>query len=457
MGSTRRLPYTGIVLTSGLLLLGGVGFGLWAVDRLASRLVDRFAPVLERTLSGPLGHPVRFGAYAGLRPWGIALGESGILPSATDRSEISIESIVAQVDPVASLRNWQPVIKLRFKGAQASLRRSQDGRYWIPGKQIIQGNLPRITLLYDFDRPAQISFAPIDQTLRLSSRGSVVLGDRWFSGRANLQSLNGAGSVDLEARGRWDQPELLVRMRPDRVDLENLAMFTSAPADARVSGHINGDVRLRLKPGYIDCLGGVQLKALQFDTSSMPGPLRSDLLKLSCRDQRLELADSRLRLQDWSARASGSFTLNRSVDLAVGLRHAVRKDRINLRIDGPWALPRWRFTAGLELPADGPLQGPVQLVGQMTTPWTTPGSPQVRVDDLRVASRDLSMRLDGDLFPALSLRSRELTLRPEGWRMIPALSTALGSDASIQGRLAADGTLQDPSLQGFCHPTRRTE
>ena len=131
MGSARRIPSTGIALIGGVLLLGGAGFGLWALDRAARDLVDLVTPTLERNLAVPLGHPVQFGSYAGLRPWGIALGPSRILPTADDRSEVSLASIVVQVDPLASLRNWQPVIRLRLQGARAALRRSKEGQYWL--------------------------------------------------------------------------------------------------------------------------------------------------------------------------------------------------------------------------------------------------------------------------------------------------------------------------------------
>ena len=447
MGSAQRIPFTGIALTGGVLLLGGAGFGLWALDRAARDLVDRVTPTLERNLAGPLGHPVQFGSYAGLRPWGIALGPSRILPTADDRSEVSLASIVVQVDPLASLRNWQPVIRLRLQGARAALRRSKEGQYWLAGKRSMTGDLPRITLLYELEKPAEISVAPVNQSLRLFSRGSVVLGDRWFSGRAKLQSLDGGGSVNLEVRGRWDQPEIAVRMRPEQVDLGTLALFTSVPAETQVGGRLNGDLRLSLKSGQADCLGGLQLKGLQVEAPSLPAPFRSDLLKLSCRDRTVQLTDSRFQLKDWSALASGSVTVNHSIDLAVQLRHAKRKDNIDLRIDGPWTTPRWRFKAGFELPADAPIQGPVQLVGQVSTPWSRSGPPRVSVDDLNVAAQDLRLRLAGDLFPALSLQSRELVVSPGMWQSIPALNRTLGAKAPIEGRLAADGTLTNPSVR----------
>ena len=58
MRITRRnvLPIAG-----GVLLIGSGVVALHAMDRWAAAEVDRWRPTLERSLAGPIGHPIRIG------------------------------------------------------------------------------------------------------------------------------------------------------------------------------------------------------------------------------------------------------------------------------------------------------------------------------------------------------------------------------------------------------------
>ena len=75
--SSKRLKRWGLAGTfaalSGVLIWSGA-------DLLVGKTISRFSPQIEKTLSNSLGHPLKIGSYRGLRPWGIELGPTMLLP-----------------------------------------------------------------------------------------------------------------------------------------------------------------------------------------------------------------------------------------------------------------------------------------------------------------------------------------------------------------------------------------
>ena len=87
----RRWGLTGAFVAFG-------GFFIWSgADLLVGRTISRFSPQIEETLSNSLGHPLKIGAYRGLRPWGVALGRTKLLPGEKDSSSVNIWSPMAEV------------------------------------------------------------------------------------------------------------------------------------------------------------------------------------------------------------------------------------------------------------------------------------------------------------------------------------------------------------------------
>ena len=171
MVKTRRRAW----LVGGSFVLIGVGaVGFIALDRAAESTVGRFRPQLERALSAPLGHPLKIGPYKGLRPWGMALGPSRILPSAKDRSELSLEGLEVRLAPLASLRRLQPVVQLnaQVRGQLEANKRGGTGPLVFRAQ-----SRPPLGLQYRLADPALLRFGPQRQTLELRSQGSVLLGE----------------------------------------------------------------------------------------------------------------------------------------------------------------------------------------------------------------------------------------------------------------------------------------
>ena len=132
MGKTRRRTW---LVAGSFVLVGAGAAGLIALDRAAEGILSRARPSLERTLSGPLGHDVDLGPYEGLRPLGlgIAIGPSRILPSAADRSELSLAGLEVGLAPLASLRRLQPVLQITVHRLRGQLQANEVGRYWTFG------------------------------------------------------------------------------------------------------------------------------------------------------------------------------------------------------------------------------------------------------------------------------------------------------------------------------------
>ena len=206
----------------GVLLIGVGAWGLRAADTELRNALDRVRPELEMSLSRPLGHPVSIGAYEGLRPWGVSLGPTKILPTASDRSSVSLDGVTVGLDPLASLRQWQPVVQLKLRGLRADLQRNADGSFWKPGRTDGSKSLPKVELRYALEKPARIKFDSFDQPLVVESRGSVQLAEASFSTTSALRWRGQAGRIRLEGSGRWDRPTFSVRTRIERLKLQPL-------------------------------------------------------------------------------------------------------------------------------------------------------------------------------------------------------------------------------------------
>ena len=447
MGETRRIPWPGRRLSVGLLISGGVVAGCWGLDRAAAHLVTRWTPSVEAAISRPLGHPIQLGEYRGVLPWGVAIGRSRILPSDQDRSEVSVSGLTVRLDPLASLRHWKPVLRLHLEGAVARLSRNANGMYWIAGRGTPGSNPPRLDLRYSLGPAARIELAPSGQSLLVDGRFSQNLDARSFNTALRLRWSDQMGGLQLEGRGHWDRSRLDLRGRMDGLVLDRLTALVSSRDDLSVKGRLDGDLRLQWRDGRPDCSGNVRLRGLEVRTASLPDPLTTPQLALGCRDRTVSIARSRISSGDWTLDAVGDVVLQRSLDLRLRARRKGRDDDLDMRLDGPWAAPRWRLAGQLDLPERMNLEGPLQINAQLRLPWTKPADPQVQVDDLQLKAPGARLRLTGSAYPRLNLISRDLSLAPQLWSGFPALQTSLGQTGTISGKLMATGPLTSPSLQ----------
>ncbi|WP_186515065.1 translocation/assembly module TamB domain-containing protein [Synechococcus sp. A15-44] len=441
MGKTRRRAW----LAAGSVLLIGVGTaGFIALDRAAERSVSRFRPDLERALSGPLGHSLKIGPYEGLRPWGIALGSSRILPSAEDRSELSLAGLQVRLAPLASLRRLQPVLQITLHEVRGQFQANKEGRYWTFGSPGGQSALPRLGVQYRLADPAKLRFGPQRQTLELRSQGSVLLGEAFFSTESELRWVDGEGSLRLDGQGHWDRPSFRLRSRLERLSLQPLGAVVAPAQDLNASGKLQGDVQISWTGGALSCRGGIRLTGFKLAS------VNSRRLSVGCKGDELQLEPATLRFGSFEALASGSVALNKSFDLRADVRSTdvspANKDRLKLRITGPWGEPQWSADGQIQLPEAMGLRTTLKLDGQWRTPWLQPQQRAVLLDRLRFSAPGLRFGLAGTIGSDLALRSTELQVDPGFWSAVPSLQAGLGQTAPILGALDISGALTSPDL-----------
>ncbi len=441
MGKTRRRAW----LAAGSVLLIGVGTaGFIALDRAAERSVSRFTPNLERALSGPLGHSLKIGPYKGLRPWGIALGPSRILPSAEDRSELSLAGLQVRLAPLASLRRLQPVLQITLHKVRGQFQANKEGRYWTFGAPGGQSALPRLGVQYRLADPAQLRFGPERQTLELRSQGSVLLGEAFFSTESELRWVDGDGSLRLDGQGHWDRPSFGLRSRLERLSLQPLGAVVAPAQDLNASGKLQGDVQISWTGGALSCRGGVRLTGFKLAS------VNSRRLSVGCKGDELQLEPATLRFGSFEALASGSVALNKSFDLRADVRSTdvspANKDRLKLRITGPWGEPQWSADGQIQLPEAMGLKTTLKLDGRWRTPWLQSQQRAVLLDRLRLSAPGLRFGLAGTIGSDLALRSTELQVDPGFWSAVPSLQAGLGQTAPILGALDISGAPTSPDL-----------
>ena len=441
MGKTRRRAW----LAAGSVLLIGAGTaGFIALDRVAERSVSRFRPDLERVLSAPLGHSLKIGPYNGLRPWGVAIGPSRILPSAEDRSELSLAGLEVSLAPLASLRRLQPVLQITLHKVRGQFQANEEGRYWTFGAPGGQSSLPRLGVQYRLADPAKLRFGPQRQTLELRSQGSVLLGEAFFSTESELRWVDGEGSLRLDGQGHWDRPSFRLRSRLDRLNLQPLGAVIAPAQDLDVAGKLQGDVQISWTGGALGCRGGIRLTGLKLAS------LNSRRLSVGCKGEQLKLEPATLRFGSFEALASGTVALNKSFDLQADVRSTdvspANTDGLKLRIKGPWEEPQWSADGQIQLPEAMGLKTALKLEGQWRTPWRQPQQRAVLLDRLRLSAPGLRFGLAGTIGSDLDLRSTELQVDPGFWSAVPSLQAGLGQSAPIRGAVDVSGALTSPDL-----------
>ena len=443
MREARRLSRSLILISSAAVGVGSV-LAVQTLDRTAEDVLDSFRRPLERSIGAALGHPITIGPYQGLRPWGVALGETTVAPTPTDRSSIKLKGLSVHLDPLASLRQWQPVLRLKLQGLDVALDRQADGRYWRFGQVPQDGDVPPdLDLRFELAQPARIRLTPSGDEIQLTSRGSVQIAQQRFSAISRLSWLGRASSLDLEAKGRWDRPELVLSSRLRSLDLARLEAVLPGPDGTGLAGLASGDLAIQWTPSRFNCQGELKVKDLELRHTTLPDPLGSSAVGLTCRGDRLSLNRSRFRMGDWRADARGSVQLDGPVDLRINVASLKRKDRAQLQLDGPWSNPRWRVAGVVTVPE---LDGPLRVQGQLRTPWIDPKARQIQVQTALLTSPGLRLNVEGTIDEQIDLRSRELSLAPSLWQRWPALKQTLGETSDISGALRASGSLASPAL-----------
>ena len=444
MRAARRIPLPWLLIGSSAAAGVAVAGGLQLLDQSAVRLVSQLREPLQASLSSSLGHAVEFGPYRGLRPWGFAVGPSEARSTAQDPSSLHLDELQVRFNPMASLRQWRPVVELHLQGLEARLHRQDDGRFWRFGTPSASAEpLPDMDLRFVFPSPARVELVTTGERLLLESRGSVQLRQARFAGVGRLRWADRKGGVQVDVDGRWAQPELALTTRLDDLDLSRLVPLIPLPQGLAVSGTARGDLGVQWRAGELKCHGALRLNQLELRGGPLPQSLQSSEVGFDCLKDRLVVRPSAFRSGSWRARTAGVVRLSRSLDLRVDLSADGTKDRLTLALDGPWSNPRWLVDGRLSVPQ---WPEPLQLKGAFRTPWLDPERRFIQVTDARLEAPGLRVQLAGRLGRNSDLRSRELRLSAPLWQSQPALKRILGEAAPLTGQLRLTGPFIAPDL-----------
>ncbi len=297
--SSKRLKRWGLAGT--FVALGGVL--IWSgADLLVARTISRFSPQIEKTLSDSLGHPLKIGSYKGLRPWGVELGPTRLLPGIKDSSAVNISNLTIKFAPFASLFNWQPVAIFNPKGTEITLIKNDTGSFWV----VPQNDNPKkinLQLKFNLKEPTRIVFNSGDTTLLAKGNLSLNLGKKKLYGAINLDSKK-QGSLYLAGKGYWDGIEFQTKVKINKLSLAIFEGIFGNNSNIITKGNINGSLNLGVKKGLIRCKGDLFLDNLTLKGGPLIDTLSTNNSKIKCDNNKFNLIDSNWNYGYWDISTS---------------------------------------------------------------------------------------------------------------------------------------------------------
>ena len=300
-GSHRRLA---LPLLVALALAAGASAGLWWGDRQLRRSYGRARTELERQLGRLLGHPLRLGTYRGIGWGGLELGPTRLGPGPLDSSTAEVAGLSVTLDPLASLRQRQPVLHIGLRDARVTLRRNARGQYWRLGPAPA-GKPPRLDLRFRFMGTARVRVEPAGVEAAVSGRMRLQPALRRLELRAQVAPSAG-GRLDVAVKGGWNPARWQVDLQGHRLPLVPLQRLVQLPG--RLNGESGGSLRLQLQGDRRRCAGSWQVPRLLWQVA----PRRqADLerLSLSCRGDQLAVQATRWRAAGWQGEGRLGVTL----------------------------------------------------------------------------------------------------------------------------------------------------
>lgn len=436
-----------------LALLGGsIGAGLlaWgALDRLAAQAYPRLRPLIERQVGRVMGHPLRLGPYAGLRPWGVAVGPSRFLPGPDNPSTIETSAVAVSLDPLRSLMQRTWVLQIRVQGARVQLHRNSVGAYWLLGRLPPGRPAPPLALRIALQGPARVALHPAGGGplhLQVQGDGTVDLRRRQVQ-LAGLVRPDAGGTLRFGLIAQWQRRLWQLQITPRALPLQPLLPLLPAPVQQQLLGRLDGQVQgqLLLRQGNL-CQGDLRVRGARWRGAVLPAPLRADPFRLRCSERQWQLDPAALAMGSWRGRLTGRLRLAGPVrdqlDLTLQAREPKGGHRLQARLQGPWRQPRLAVQAQLRGPglAGAPPQ-PLRAEANLNLRFAT--RPSVQLSRLTLRRGAASLEAAGSLWPHLDVRSSSLALGPD---LLTPLQPLLGEDPRLQVRLNLLGSWRRPQL-----------
>ena len=304
--SSKRLKRWGLAGT--FVALGGVL--IWSgTDLLVARTISRFSPEIEKTLSTSLGHPLKIGSYRGLRPWGVELGPTKLLPGIKDSSSVNISNLTVKFAPLASLVNWQPVAIFNPRGTEIILRKNDAGSFLVipPSDNSKKINLQ---LRFNLKGSTKIVFNPGETTLLAKGNIGLNLAKKKIFGAITIDSKK-QGSLYLSGKGYLDGVEFQTKARINKLKLSILQDILGNDSNVITKGDIDGNINLGIEKGFIKCKGDLSVNNLILKGGLLSETLSSKESRIKCAKNKFKLIESSWNYGYWDISNSVELILNK--------------------------------------------------------------------------------------------------------------------------------------------------
>ena len=300
--SSKRLKRWGLsgtfVALSGVLLWSGT-------DLYVGKTIGRFSPRIEKTLSTSLGHPLKIGEYRGLRPWGVALGRTRLLPVKKDSSSVNISNLTVKFAPLASLLNWQPVVIFNPKGSEIILNKNSNGSFWaLPQSDDSKSN--NFHLKFNLKGSTRIVFNPGEKIL--SAKGNIALNfaKKKIYGAVNFNSKK-HGSLYLSGRSSWNGLDFKTKAKINKLSLDFFQGILGNDSNFISKGNVKGKINLSINKGFLKCKGDLIANNLSLRVWFLNDILSTNKSKINCDNDKLIFSKSNWDYGSWDIYTSAEI------------------------------------------------------------------------------------------------------------------------------------------------------
>ena len=306
--------------------VGSGVFSYYFTDWVARKAISNYQFKIENAISKRFGHKLVIGQYEGLRPWGIALGETKFLPTQKDLSNAKASNIIVQLEPLSTIFNRRPKIKIKLFNSRLTLKKNENGSLWTFGEAKIKRNR-NLELNIIIDKSA--SLITSYQTSPIKIKGNV-----------NLNLLNKQVKTDLKANysdkellslkgyGYWNKLTFDSILNFKNIDIDKLSYFYPKKKNIISKGKINGMISLNVNDKRIKCDGSVSLTSLKITKIPLDDSLISNKALFNCKDNILSLKNTELKYGLWKILIKGNIPFDKN-NLSVFLNSSVSQENDN--------------------------------------------------------------------------------------------------------------------------------
>ncbi len=336
-------------LTGGIIIIGGA-LGLYGVDRVVSSRFEGLRSSLEKDLSVSLGHPLRVGPYKGLRPWGLSVGSTEVLEGVNDKSKATFASLKIAFAPIASLRNWRPVLSINPRGTNISLAKNENGSYWTLGVSNKTAATPKFAVQIKLIEPAQIRFEQANITVTATGDTLLNFSSKTVVGNI-LVGLPNRGRLRLKGKSRWDLLEMQASASLKKIRLNSLKKLIPGASSFDLKGQLFGDLKLTFWKGRMSCRGGMNLRDFYLKGGAVKEELTTSKVNLNCNNGKLNLPLSEWNYGAWTGSLEGRGIRSNSSGFDLGISSIVglksfKESVLNLSVELPLKFNNGRLNLG---------------------------------------------------------------------------------------------------------------